>query len=109
VADMVGDSGLNIHREAYSTPWLMDKVFGAASQLGYARYFADSTRYYIDDHVPFVNAGVAAVDLLDFDYGPGNRYWHSPEDTIDKCNPASLTIVGRVVMATLEDLETSLK
>lgn len=109
VADMVGDSALKIHREGYSTPWLMDKVFGAAGRLGYARYFDDSPRHYIDDHVPFVNVGVAAVNLLDFDYGPGNRLWHSPEDTIDKCNPASLTIVGRVVIATLEDLEASLK
>lgn len=109
VADMVGDSALTIHREGYSTPWLMDKVFGAAARLDYARYFDDSPRHYIDDHVPFVNAGVAAVDLLDFDYGPGNRFWHSPEDTIDKCNPASLTIVGRVVVATLEDLEASIK
>ena len=109
VVDMVGDTQLKIHREGYSTPWLMDKVLDAAGRLGYGRYFDDSPRHYIDDHVPFVNAGVAAVDIIDFDYGPGNRYWHTAEDTIDKCNPASLTIVGRVVVATLEDLETSLK
>jgi Zn-dependent M28 family amino/carboxypeptidase len=109
VVDMVADSDLNIHRENNSTPWLTDRVFTAASRLGYGRYFRDDMRDYVDDHVPFVNAGVAAVDLLDFDYGRGNRYWHSAEDTLDKCSPVSLTIVGRVVMSTLEDLETPRK
>lgn len=109
VVDMVADAKLNIHRENQSTPWLTDRVFAAARRLGYERYFDGEARYYEDDHIPFVNAGVAAVDLLDFDYGPGNRYWHSAEDTLDKCSPVSMTIVGRVVMATLEDLESSLK
>jgi len=107
VVDMVADTELDIHRENNSTPWLTDRVFSAARRLGYGRYFRDDPRYYIDDHVPFVNAGVAAVDLLDFNYGRGNRYWHSAEDTLDKCSPISLTIVGRVVMATLDDLESS--
>jgi Zn-dependent M28 family amino/carboxypeptidase len=109
VVDMVADAELDIHRESNSTPQLTDRVFSAARRLGYNRHFRDDPRYYIDDHVPFVNAGVAAVDLLDFNYGRGNRYWHSAEDTLDKCSPVSLTIVGRVVMATLEDLESSLK
>jgi Zn-dependent M28 family amino/carboxypeptidase len=56
-----------------------------------------------------VNAGVSAVDLLDFDYGPNNSYWHTPQDTVDKCSPVSLTIVGRVVLATLEELEKSVR
>jgi len=107
VVDMVADAELDIHRENNSTPWLTDRVFTAAHRLGYDRYFRDDLRSYIDDHVPFVNAGVAAVDLLDFNYGRGNRYWHSAEDTLDKCSPVSLTIVGRVVMATLDDLESS--
>jgi glutaminyl-peptide cyclotransferase len=105
IVDMVGDTDLDIHREYNSTPWLMDRVFAAAHRLSYDRYFKSDPRSYIDDHVPFVNAGVAAVDLLDFNYGRGNRFWHSAEDTIDKCSPISLTIVGRVVIATLEDLE----
>ncbi|MBI4164210.1 MAG: M28 family peptidase [Acidobacteria bacterium] len=109
VVDMVADSDLNIHRENNSTPWLTDQVFTAARRLGYGRYFLDDPRYYIDDHVPFVNAGVAAVNLLDFSYGHGNRYWHTAEDTLDKCSPFSLTIVGRTVMATLEGLEQTLK
>ena len=82
-------------------------MFTAAHRLGYAKYFLDSPTAVDDDHIPFVNAGVAAVDLIDFDYGPDNSYWHTAKDTVDHCSPLSLTIVGRVVLATLADLEKS--
>jgi glutaminyl-peptide cyclotransferase len=105
LVDMIGDAHLNIHREDNSTPWLTTMVFQTARRLGYDKYFQDEPRAYVDDHIPFVNAGVAATDLLDFDYGPNNRYWHTAQDTLDKCSPTSLTIVGRVVLATLSELE----
>jgi Zn-dependent M28 family amino/carboxypeptidase len=105
LVDMIGDSHLEIHREAGSTPWLNDMVFNAAHRLGYTKYFLDSSAGVEDDHVPFVNAGVAAVDLIDFN--PEDGYWHTAKDTVDHCSPQSLTIVGRVVMATLADLEKS--
>lgn len=105
VVDMVADRDLNFHRDANSTEWLTDLVFGVARRLGYGRHFSDELRAYEDDHVPFVRAGVPAVNLLDFDYGPGNRWWHTAEDTLDKCSPKSLEFVGRVVIETLEELE----
>jgi len=105
LVDMIGDSNLVIHREANSTPWLTDTVFTAAHRLGYAKYFLDSPTSVADDHIPFVNAGVAATDLIDFD--PDDGYWHTAKDTVEHCSPVSLTIVGRVVLATLADLETS--
>ncbi len=107
LVDMIGDAKLGIHREYSSTPWLTDMVFQAARDLGYSRYFLDEARAVDDDHLPFLNAGVAATDLIDFDYGPNNRYWHSAEDTVAHCSPTSLTIVGRVVLATLDALEKS--
>ncbi len=80
-----------------------------AERLGYSRAFSRKVATAIeDDHIPFVNAGVSAVDLIDWDYGPNNSYWHTANDTVEHCSPASLTIVGRVVMATLEQLERSL-
>lgn len=107
LVDMIGDAQLNIFREANSTPWLAHQVFEAARRLGYTGHFQADSRAVVDDHVPFVNAGVSAVDLIDFDYGPKNGYWHTAKDTPDHCSPASLTLVGRVVMATLEALEKS--
>lgn len=105
LVDMVADAKLNVYRDMNSTPWLTDLVFGTARRLNYGQHFLDEQRAYEDDHIPFINAGVSAVDLLDLDYGPNNRYWHTAQDTIDKCSPASLTIVGRVVLAALEELE----
>ncbi len=58
----------------------------------------------MDDHLPFIDAGVDAIDLIDFSYGPGNRYWHSPFDTLDKISPESLGIVGRVVLQALPEI-----
>lgn len=113
LVDMVGDAKLNIYRETNSTGWLNDLIFGKAKELGYARNFLADERAIEDDHIPFLNAGVAAVDLIDFEYGPvtpassGGKYWHSALDTVEHCSPASLAIVGRVVLASLGALGRS--
>jgi len=107
LVDMIGDAKLSIHRESNSTPWLRDLVFNCAKRLGYGKYFLESPTAVDDDHIPFVNAGVSALDLIDFDYGPNNSYWHTAKDTVEHCSPLSLTIVGRVVTAALEELEKS--
>jgi hypothetical protein len=49
--------------------------------------------------------GVPAVDLIDFDYGPDNSYWHTPRDTMDKLSAQSLEVVGRVLIEMLRRLE----
>jgi Zn-dependent M28 family amino/carboxypeptidase len=111
LVDMIADKNLDIHREYSSTAWLTDLIFKTAHRLGYAKYFLDSPIAAGDDHTPWVNAGVAAADVIDFDYGPrdaghpNGAYWHTAQDTIDKCSAASLGIVGRVVAAALEELE----
>lgn len=108
LVDMIADAKLDIYRESYSTGWLSDLIFANARRLGYSKYFIDSPPDYIeDDHIPFVNAGVSAVDVIDLDYGPHKSYWHTAQDTVDKCSALSLTIVGRVVTATLDELEKS--
>lgn len=100
--DMVGDADLNIERDTNSTPWLLDVVYKAASQLGYAAYFYGRSQPIEDDHIPFARAGAPVADLIDFGYGPGNAYWHTPEDTLDKISARSLEIVGSVVLQTIQ-------
>jgi len=102
LVDMIGDAQLKIPREANSTPWLTNVVFNVAQHLGYGKYFVSNQDAVEDDHIPFINAGVSALDLIDPDFGPN---WHTAQDTIDRCSPLSLTIVGRVVAAALEELE----
>ena len=107
LVDMIGYTQLRIPREYNSTPWLTNLVFDVAQRLGYSKYFVNSRDAADDDHMPFIRAGVSAVDLIDLDYGPNQSYWHTAQDTLDHCSPLSLTIVGRVVAASLEDLEKS--
>ncbi len=104
VVDMIGDKNLNLRRERNSTAWLVDLVWQIARASGYGIHFLDQTTVIEDDHVPFVQAGVPAVDLIDLDYGPGNRYWHTPDDTVDKLSAQSMEIVGEVVLKTVERL-----
>jgi len=101
--DMIGKKDLTIYREGRSQDWqpeLNAKVWKAAADLGYSANFPDSVKYTIgDDHVPFHEAGIPAIDLIDFDYA----YWHTLGDTADKCSPQSLKAVGDVMAKVVGD------
>ena len=103
LVDMVAGRQLHILEESNSTPWLREIVLKKARQLGYASSFDGGQFPVEDDHLPFVQKGVSAVDIIDL--APFQAYHHTAQDTLDKCSPDSLAIVGRVVLATLEDLE----
>jgi len=105
LVDMIGDAHLDVYRDDTSTAWLRQMVIDSARRVGLGKYFEGPETPMDDDHRPFINAGVSAVDLIDFD--SQNTFWHTPKDTLDKCSPQSLAIVGRVVSATLEELENS--
>ena len=105
LADMIGDANLNIDRDQNSTPWLEDLVFQAAIQLGYQSHFFARTLAVQDDHIPFAKAGVPVADLIDFDYGYNNVFWHTTQDTLDKLSPKSLAITGDVLLETARLLD----
>jgi glutaminyl-peptide cyclotransferase len=95
VVDMVGDYNLNIYQEKQSDPRLVREIWDVATALGYGQYFLPDKKYTImDDHVPFLEAGIPAVDIIDIEY----RYWHTSYDTADKVSPQSLEIVGRTIL-----------
>lgn len=107
VLDMIGDRDLTVTVPRNATPALMQTAFRAAREEGARQQFALGGGPVIDDHVPFLEAGMPAVDLIDFAYGsaPGlNDYWHTPADTLDKLSPASLRTVGRVTVRMLNHL-----
>ena len=99
LVDMIGDKDLRIMKEANSTPWLTESVWGAASRLG-RREFVGETTTIEDDHLEFLEEGVPAVDIIDLDYPA----WHRADDTLDKLSAASLQSVGDVVVAALGDI-----
>ena len=105
LVDMVADRHLNVLHELNSTPWLEDLVFKSARELGFASSFRGGTFPVEDDHLPFLRKGIPAADIIDLT--PFRSYHHSAQDTIDKCSPQSLAVIGRVVLATLAGLERS--
>lgn len=105
--DMIGDKNLDIRRDGLSSRSLLDVIWRTAAQMGYGDYFLSSGTFIDDDHEPFLRLGVPAVDIIDFNYGVFNRYWHTAEDTLDKLDPMSLKIVGDVVIRALPSIEAS--
>ena len=105
LVDMVGDRNLNIRRESNSTRWLTDIIWAAAARLGHGDVFLDEPLAVEDDHVPFLSAGVAAVDIIDLDYSA----WHTADDTLDNVSARSLQTVGDVLLAALPQIEAALR
>ncbi len=100
--DMIGDSDLQIYREAISEKYakgLNDYIWKIAAEQG-SLVFIDSIKYTVsDDHVPLLSKGIKTIDIIDFDY----PYWHTQEDTPDKCSAESLGEIGKVLLAAIFD------
>jgi Zn-dependent M28 family amino/carboxypeptidase len=94
--DMVGKRDLAIPMEGYSLrmaePWTR-ALFARAAELGLDAFVSEPGPAVYDDHVPFLQAGIPAVDLIDFDFPE----WHTQRDVPAACSPASLEAVGRLV------------
>lgn len=99
--DMVGDRDPLFPVEGYSAqaaPIVVRKVWGAARRLGHAALFPERVDVPVyDDHVPLIEAGLPTVDVIDFSYGPGHAWWHTPQDTPDKVSGQTLRMVAEVV------------
>ena len=97
--DMVGDSDLRIPREGYSVdgaPEVVERVWRTARELGFGNIFRQEVGTWVtDDHIKLQEAGIRAIDVIDFDY----PHHHTTDDTIDKVSARSLAIVGSVAMA----------
>ncbi len=99
--DMVGDADPLFPVEAYSVEnarQVVERVWSVARDLGYGRYFPlDRTVRVVDDHIELNDAGIPTIDIIDFDYGPGNGLWHTPNDVVANTSAETLRMVGDVV------------
>ncbi len=107
--DMIGDCDLDVPLEPNSSPELYGLFADAAAGAhdGNPAPFAGTTFAIGDDHLPFIEKGIPALDLIDFDYGPGpppGRYWHTAKDTLDKVCPASLDAIGEAALAAIPQI-----
>ena len=102
--DMIGDRNLTIRRDSNSTPWLTDIVWASAARLGHRETFLSAEMAIEDDHLPFVQAGVPSVDIIDLEYPA----WHTAQDDLDHVSAGSLQTVGDVVLDALPAIEKRL-
>lgn len=94
VVDMVGDADLNLYYEVNSNKELRGEIWAVAESLGYGDAFIKREKFsMLDDHTAFLEAGIPAIDIIDFDY----PYWHTTEDTADKVSAESLYKVGNTL------------
>ena len=104
LVDMIGDRDLALRRDLNSTLWLTDIIWNTARTLKLGEYFPNERTEVEDDHLPFVQAGVPSVDIIDLDYPA----WHTPMDTLDAVSARSLQVVGDVLLAALPQIERHL-
>jgi Zn-dependent M28 family amino/carboxypeptidase len=97
IVDMVGDADLRLPLELNSTGWLQQEIWQTGQSLGYSSFVAAPGASILDDHTPFLRAGMPAVDIIDFEY----PHWHTRADTLDKVSAGSLEQVGRTLQAWL--------
>jgi hypothetical protein len=100
--DMVGDRDLTLYIEEHSVqaaPWAVRRVWDAAAKAGIAAFVPEIGYAVEDDHLPLIAEGIPTIDVIDFEY----PYWHTLEDTPDKCSPESLAAVGQVILMVLYD------
>jgi len=97
IVDMIGDADLQIEMEYYSyynSPELVNEIWEIATELNFKQFKPKITKGIYDDHYPLIVAGFEAIDIIDFEY----PYWHTIEDTRDKCSPHSLYVVGQTLL-----------
>jgi Zn-dependent M28 family amino/carboxypeptidase len=98
LADMIGWKKMNIERETYSTPWLLDLLAKAGKDTGHSAYLFRKQEAIDDDHLPFKERGVPVLDVIDYEYGPYDSsrgdyaYHHTAQDTMDKLSAQSLQV-----------------
>jgi hypothetical protein len=106
LADLVGNRKLRLKRESQSTPWLTELIWATAARLGYQGTFVNESSEIEDDHLAFLERGVAAADIIDLETPQNDGYWHETSDTLDKVSPRSLAVVGHVLIEVLPQLES---
>jgi len=104
LVDMIGDRDLQIKRDLNSTTWLTDIIWAAAQKQQLSSFRPDRVQIE-DDHLPFMDAGVPSVDVIDLEYPA----WHTAGDTLDAVSARSLQVVGDAIVAALPQIETRLK
>ncbi len=101
LVDMVADRNPRFPVEGYSAqyaPEVVRRVWRVAEDLGYGDLFPDRVGQAVtDDHIPLNQAGIRTINIIDFEFGPANRYWHTHADSPENTSPEGMEAVGEVL------------
>lgn len=105
LVDMVGDRTplypIEENSQRYA-PEVVERVWNVAEQLGLGHYFPKRVGSSVtDDHIPLNQGGIRTINIIDFDYGENNEFWHTHRDTVENTSPEGLGVVGRVLAAVI--------
>jgi len=103
--DMIGDKNLRFLWDETSVASLREMFWSAADQMGYSKFFPRDGGPIEDDHKPFIDEGVRALDIINFT--SQNTFWHTPKDAMDKLGAKGFQVVGDVLLRVLKQLEDS--
>jgi glutaminyl-peptide cyclotransferase len=101
IVDMVGDASLSIKKERDSlkrAPAIVAKLWEAAERVKSTNIVDAANGHIMDDQTAFLNNDIPVILIIDLDY----PWFHTTDDTPDKCSPESLGQVGRAVMEAVE-------
>jgi len=110
LVDMIADRTLELYYEKNSLHYagpLTKSIWNKARKMGVKEFVAKPLHQVRDDHLPLNQiAKIPTTDIIDFDYPSINSsisYWHTTEDTPDKCSPVSIAKVGVVLLEWARD------
>jgi hypothetical protein len=95
--DMVGDAKAEFQKGCGSDAGLANRIWKAGADLDVRQFRTDGFCSVVDDHSPFEDRGMKAVDVIDMRSGAFPPYWHTTQDTPDKLSPDVLGGVARVL------------
>ncbi len=101
ILDMIGDKDLNVTIPSGADSYLTETLLEITKKQGTSQFFGKHSGDIIDDHTPFQKLEIPTIDIIDFEFGKANRYWHTSADTMDKISIKSLEIVGNAAIELL--------
>ena len=104
ILDMVARDGARFLKEGNSvagSPFLTEAVWSLAREESLSTFVDSVGTSVFDDHIPFLNARIPAVDIIDFE----DPNWHTVDDVPAHCSPETLDEVGRLVLALIRRFE----
>ncbi|MCP3968204.1 MAG: Zn-dependent exopeptidase M28 [Lentisphaerae bacterium] len=98
ILDMVGDKDLSVTLPSGTSDLMMKNITSAAAKHGLSDYFGKYHQDILDDHYPFQKLGIPVIDIIDFNFGPQNSFWHTSADNLNAISKKSLKIIGIVTL-----------